>query len=251
MHGGITKMTDSTDSILNNIRVAAPCDVGFENMQGNDRVRFCEQCKMNVYNIGSMSADEAVRLVQRTEGRLCVRLYRRKDGTVITDNCPVGLRKIRDRVAKVAGIALVLSLIGWLSAEQAFAQGLVGAPVGGRYGQSNEIAGEMAECAKDNSGNLLFSVLLFLKLSVSASSKYGWPKETWYSVSYLAPFFIGALVHFTYLGLTDDIVLTVQDGLARSSVTGMTFGVLCLGVAFAQSYLSGEMNDRKSGRFIS
>lgn len=236
---------------LKNIRIAAPCDVGFENMQGDDCVRFCTQCKMNVYNIGNMSADEATKLIQEREGRLCVRLYRRRDGTVITDNCPLGLKKIRDRFARITAFAFFLSLVGWLSAEQAHAQGLVGAPLDGPRYYYPEPVKEMARCAKDNSGNLLLTVLLFLKLSVSASAHYHWPKETWFSVSYLVPFLCGTVVHFTYLGFADDIVLTIHDGLARSCVTGMTFGLLCLLVAIIQSRMSGEVKDRGAGRIIS
>ena len=32
-------------------------------------------------------------MVQATQGRLCVRFYRRADGTVLTQDCPVGLRR--------------------------------------------------------------------------------------------------------------------------------------------------------------
>ena len=49
-------------------------------MAGTDTVRFCGLCRLNVYNISEMKAEEAARLLARTEGRLCVRLYKRKDG---------------------------------------------------------------------------------------------------------------------------------------------------------------------------
>ena len=126
------KIKKKSTSLLNDMQIAAPCDVGFENMQGDDRVRFCTSCKMNVYNIGEMSAEEAQNLIENTEGRLCLRLYQRKDGTVITDNCPIGLRNIRNRLVRVGIFALVFSSLGWLSGEQAHSQGLVGAPIDGR-----------------------------------------------------------------------------------------------------------------------
>jgi hypothetical protein len=43
--------------------------------------------------------------------RLCIALYRRADGTIITDNCPVGLRKIRDRMLKLKENGNVLTRI--------------------------------------------------------------------------------------------------------------------------------------------
>lgn len=91
---------------LDRMRVASPCPIGWESMKGDDRVRFCEQCQLHVYNISEMTRPEAEALVVRTEGRICARLYRRADGTVLTKDCPVGLRAIRRRISRAAGAAL-------------------------------------------------------------------------------------------------------------------------------------------------
>jgi hypothetical protein len=80
---------------LDNLKVAAPCTADWRGMYGNERVRFCGQCNLNVYNLSAMTREEAEELILRREGRLCVRFYRRKDGTVITNNCPVGLRALK------------------------------------------------------------------------------------------------------------------------------------------------------------
>jgi hypothetical protein len=89
-------------SPLDRVTVAAPCGVGWENMVGDERVRFCGQCSLNVYNLSGMTKSEAERLVAQAEGRLCIRYYRRADGTILTKDCPVGLRAIRRRAARVA-----------------------------------------------------------------------------------------------------------------------------------------------------
>lgn len=123
------------NDVLDKIYIAAPCDADWNAMKGDDSKRFCGDCKLNVYNISSMSSRDARKLITTSEGRLCLKLYRRKDGTIITDNCPVGLRKIRDRIKKVA-IAVCLACV-WLGLiSDASAQGLVGAPVDPRYGGS-------------------------------------------------------------------------------------------------------------------
>lgn len=98
-------------SPLDHVRVAAPCNVGWENMVGDERVRFCGQCSLNVYNLSGMTKDEAERLVVQAEGRLCVRYFRRADGTILTKNCPVGLRALRKRASRIAraSISAVLS----------------------------------------------------------------------------------------------------------------------------------------------
>lgn len=94
------------ESPLDNLKVAAPCAADWGRMRGDDRVRFCAQCSLNVYNLSGMTRAEAEALVTNTEGRLCVRFYRRADGTLLTENCPVGLRAIKRRVSRVAGAAL-------------------------------------------------------------------------------------------------------------------------------------------------
>jgi hypothetical protein len=92
------------DPILN-IRIAAPCSADWDKMAGDDRVRYCEQCRLHVYNLSAMSAQEARNLIAKSEGRLCVRFYQRRDGTVLTKDCPVGLKVVMRRLARVAGIA--------------------------------------------------------------------------------------------------------------------------------------------------
>lgn len=77
--------------------------MNWEQMTGDDRARFCSLCNLQVYNIAELTRKQAVALITETEGRLCGRIYRRRDGTVITKDCPVGLRAIRRRVARVAG----------------------------------------------------------------------------------------------------------------------------------------------------
>ena len=87
---------------LRNLKVASPCPANWDAMYGDDRSRYCGECRLNVYNISGMTRVEAERLIASKEGRLCVRFYRRADGTVLTKDCPVGLAAVRRRVARVA-----------------------------------------------------------------------------------------------------------------------------------------------------
>lgn len=87
---------------LDNVRIASPCKVDWEQMTGNERVKFCGQCHLNVYNLSSMSRAEAEHLLVNSEGRLCVRYYRRTDGSILTKDCPVGLRAIKRRLSYVS-----------------------------------------------------------------------------------------------------------------------------------------------------
>jgi hypothetical protein len=95
---------------LENIRVAAPCRADWNHMEGDDRVRHCQSCAKNVYNLSEMSREAAEKLIAEKEGDLCVRFYQRADGTIITDNCPVGLKIVR-RPFKwlIAGFAALMA----------------------------------------------------------------------------------------------------------------------------------------------
>jgi hypothetical protein len=91
------------NSFIHDLQIASPCKMDWDKMTGDERKRFCDACKLNVYNISSMTLPEAEALIIGAEGRVCVRLYRRKDGTVITQDCPVGLKeRVKRRMLKTA-----------------------------------------------------------------------------------------------------------------------------------------------------
>src|SRR5688572_574038 len=109
--------------VLESLRVASPCSADWEEMRGDDRVRFCARCEKSVYDVSAMTRAEAEALVAEREGqRLCLRLYRREDGTVITSDCPVGAQRKRLR-ARV-----------WASLSGAVASALVFAGLASRAG---------------------------------------------------------------------------------------------------------------------
>lgn len=103
----------TSPSPLDNIRIASPCSANWDQMFGNDRKRFCGQCKLNVYNLSDMTRTEADDLLLRSEGRLCVRYFQRADGTILTKNCPVGWQGVKRRVSNIAtaGLSVVAGLI--------------------------------------------------------------------------------------------------------------------------------------------
>jgi len=106
---------------LKSIRLASPCDKDWDKMPGDERVRFCEGCSKNVYNISDMTKGEAEEFLSVNGVSKCMRVFRRHDGTVITDDCPVGLRKVRNAYRRFArSAAAILGLC--VSVCSAFAQ---------------------------------------------------------------------------------------------------------------------------------
>lgn len=111
-------------SPLDDVQIASPCPVPWDSMTGDERVRFCPQCQLNVFNLSAMTREEAEAIVrQREVARVCIGFYRRPDGTLLTRDCPVGaaalasLRAAQRRLRLVVFSALVLLLaaFSWLT----------------------------------------------------------------------------------------------------------------------------------------
>lgn len=96
--------------LLDDIRIASPCTARWDGMAGDDRARHCAACDKTVYDLSRLTADQAADLIREKEGSLCVRLYRRSDGRVLTADCPVGLR---DKLLKWRD-GMSGTLVGWL-----------------------------------------------------------------------------------------------------------------------------------------
>src|SRR5262249_24890411 len=83
-------------------------------------------CERVVYNLSGMRAAEALALIRQKEGCWGVRLLRRADGTILTADCPEGLRSRLDKYRRRAGlpgavkaaclvILLALAAFAWLA----------------------------------------------------------------------------------------------------------------------------------------
>lgn len=113
-----------SSSPLENLHIASPCHASWDAMNGDDRARFCRTCQKNVFNISMMTRAEAEALIREKEGNLCVRFAQREDGTILTNDCPVGweraksaaLRPWRFLAAGVAAVVVaVVSALGGVS----------------------------------------------------------------------------------------------------------------------------------------
>ena len=121
--------------ILDSVRVASPCPMKWEEMYGDERRRFCEPCERSVYDISSMSSEEARCFLLQHEGRVCVAFFRRADGRIMTTDCEVGVRHrtmLRSRALTGLGllgamIALGLTVFG-VSSSLAEAESQKNAP---------------------------------------------------------------------------------------------------------------------------
>jgi hypothetical protein len=105
--------------ILDSLRVASPCKASWDDMVGDERVRFCGTCAKDVYNLSAMSREEAAQLVGSKGGDLCARMFQRADGTLMTQDCPVGVRTKRIRRVAIAAVGGGLMAAGLLTPRHA------------------------------------------------------------------------------------------------------------------------------------
>lgn len=97
-------------TVLDEVQIATPCRENWDEMSGDDRVRSCPACARSVYNIAAMTPAEAAALIVGREGRLCARIFRRPDGTVVTADCTAVETAVppRPRLRRVHALAIVL-----------------------------------------------------------------------------------------------------------------------------------------------
>lgn len=100
----------STKDLLSKIQVKTPCEADWDAMIGNDRMRFCEHCNLSVHDLSQMTRKHVLRLVTKSNGRLCVRYRLRPDGSMITKAVPQQLVRITRRASRIAAGAFSATL---------------------------------------------------------------------------------------------------------------------------------------------
>ncbi|MCC7532151.1 MAG: hypothetical protein IT342_26850 [Candidatus Melainabacteria bacterium] len=76
-----------------------------------DRVRYCTHCSSQVYDFSGFDMAEAQSLIFKRENREGAHLYKREDGKFLTNDCPIAVKKKKDKAMLVGGGALALILL--------------------------------------------------------------------------------------------------------------------------------------------
>ena len=109
--------------LLDSVRVASPCSADWGQMVGDEKVRFCTSCAKNVYNLSAMTSADAERLLGGGDAP-CVRFYQRTDGTVLTTDCPVGVKRRRRK--KVALAIAGAGAVAWAAIAEVERRSVLG-----------------------------------------------------------------------------------------------------------------------------
>lgn len=119
---------------LDDVQIARPCTERWDDMKGDERVRFCGRCEKNVFDLSEMTAAEAEALLAARGTSACVRFYRRADGTVMTSDCSEGQRRRRRRnlllaAALAAGSAVGAGAYAFAGDDEPERQAWLGGPI--------------------------------------------------------------------------------------------------------------------------
>lgn len=115
----------SKKDLVNAIEIKNPCSENWDEMHGNSTVRFCSHCAHSVNNLSEMTRREAVRLVRRSEGRLCIRYI--KDPKTSRPLFSENLYKITRRATGLAAGVMTASIT--LSTATYAQGGMIGPPL--------------------------------------------------------------------------------------------------------------------------
>ncbi len=108
----------SKKSFIDAIEVKNPCSEQWSEMAGNEKIRFCSHCAKSVNNLSEMTRKDALRLVRRSGGNLCVRYI--KDTRTNTPMFAATLHQIARRTGVAAGVlgtSLMLSAAAYSQGE--------------------------------------------------------------------------------------------------------------------------------------
>jgi hypothetical protein len=145
--------------LLDRVAIKTPCKASWDDMEGDDRVRFCCACSKNVYDLSAMTEDEAeaVLAFHLDDEDACVKLYRRPDGRILTSDCPRGAstrharRAVMAATAAVCAVAAVAAVAGDVHVPRAHrlprstARFEVPRPPPGAWPSRSQLAGEDGE----------------------------------------------------------------------------------------------------------
>jgi ankyrin repeat protein len=98
------------DRTLERLTISQPCDADWDSMTGNDQIRFCEHCSLHVNDLSAMTRNHAMRLINESRGRLCVRYVQLPNGRIATSDVPAKLYRIGRRASRIAAGAFTAAI---------------------------------------------------------------------------------------------------------------------------------------------
>lgn len=101
------------------IQINEPCSQDWAGMSGSEQRRFCDACDKHVLNFSEMSSAEVSEALSSADNtRVCARIHRRSDGSIITsDSRSKPRRSLLSQVSQFAALATACVLAGCSTKE--------------------------------------------------------------------------------------------------------------------------------------
>ncbi len=103
-------------TFLDSIDVQSPCSESWNEMRGNEQIRFCSHCAKDVHNLSEMTRKRARKIVAASNGSICVRYTHRHDGRIQT------IKNTLHQITRQTGIAAGVLGTSFAASTLAYAQ---------------------------------------------------------------------------------------------------------------------------------
>ncbi len=132
---------------LDQLQVVSPCSTDWDRMSGDEKKRFCSECNKFVYDFSQMTRRQVEAMVSIHQGRMCARITRRPDGSLLTLGTPPAHPIVARRASPVvnATLAAILGLsapANALNVDVSAAQIIAGADADGKGAKTPYGGGE-------------------------------------------------------------------------------------------------------------
>lgn len=160
--------------LLDRIEVKSPFSEIWDEMFGNDEIRFCSHCTKDVHNLSAMTRKTAAELITRSNGRICVRYEKDPSGKII--NMPTKPTQIALRATFAAGIlatSLAITSLTYAQTDQTPKKESVTQNDGRekKASNSNKAVGGMNGAITDPSGALIVNARVVLISKTNGESR--------------------------------------------------------------------------------
>jgi hypothetical protein len=73
---------------IDQLQIVSPCSTDWNRMTGDEKKRFCAECDKFVYDFAQMTRQQVEAIVSINRGRMCARITRKPDGSLLTLETP-------------------------------------------------------------------------------------------------------------------------------------------------------------------
>ena len=95
---------------LDRLQVTSPCSAEWERMSGDEQQRYCDECQRVVYDFSKMTRRQIEAIVATSRNRLCARLTREEDGSLLMLETPPVIHPANRRLLPIASTVMTALL---------------------------------------------------------------------------------------------------------------------------------------------